>query len=158
MSILLSYICYEKILTRLKKLYFYKSACVTSRVAMGTLKKFPSIWSSAVWPVIANIYIYTYYTRLLGRFEPIFHFHCEHVLFVYIVKKNFVDFKNIFFLMGQILKILSSINLPWGQERSYNKLGPDRFNSFDVYGAQTDKQTYKHPDKLSIYKYTTIYK
>ena len=29
------------------------------------------------------------YTRLLGRFAPIFHFHCEHVLFVYIVKKKF---------------------------------------------------------------------
>ena len=91
MSILLSYICYEKILTRLKKLYFYKSACVTSRVAMGTLKKFPSIWSSAVWPVTANIYIHI----IQG-------YYCEHDLFVYIVKQkqNFVDFKNNFFFDG----------------------------------------------------------
>ena len=29
-----------------------------------------------------------YFTRLLGRFAPIFFFNCEHVLFVYIVKQN----------------------------------------------------------------------
>ena len=38
-----------------------------------------------------------YYTRLLGRFAPIFYLNCEHVLFVYIVKQNkqkFEDFLN----------------------------------------------------------------
>jgi len=36
------------------------------------------------------------FTRLLGRFTPIFYLNCEHVLFVYILKqrrKNFADLK-----------------------------------------------------------------
>ena len=38
-------------------------------------------------------FIIIYYTyRLLGREAPIFHFHCEHVLFVYIVKQKFRGF------------------------------------------------------------------
>ena len=40
------------------------------------------------------IYIYIY-TRLLGRFAPIFYLNCEHVLFVYVLKqrkKIFADF------------------------------------------------------------------
>ena len=53
--------------------------------------------------------------RLLGRFMPIFHFNCEHVLFVYIGKqnkkglrissKNFVDF--------QMFKNLMKIEFWW---------------------------------------------
>jgi len=44
------------------------------------------------------------YTRLLGRFAPIFYFNCEHFLFIYIAKqkrkkfcrfKKMVDFKNL---------------------------------------------------------------
>ena len=31
-------------------------------------------------------------TRLLGRFLPIFHFNCEYVLFMYIVKQKFRGF------------------------------------------------------------------
>ena len=50
---------------------------------------------------------YLYFTRLLGRFAPIFYFNCEHFLFSNIekqkqnkkfadfMKKNFVDFENL---------------------------------------------------------------
>ena len=65
------------------------------------------------------------YTRLLGRSAPIFH--CQHFLFVYIVKQ----------------KQKSSL----GSCGSHNKFGPNRFSRFDVYwiekkpDTQTDKQS-----------------
>ena len=50
------------------------------------------------------------------------------------------------------MKICSSINLPWGQARSYKKLGPDRFSRFDVYWIQTNKQT----DRQAKFIYSKI--
>ena len=48
----------------------------------------------------------------------------------------------------QILKIQSSIKLPWSHVRSYKKFGPDRFSRFDDYWKkQTDTQT----EKQSMY-------
>ena len=61
-------------------------------------------------------------------------------------KKNAVDFQNFQksnFDGGKFLKILSSINLPWGHVRSHKKFGPDRFSRFGVYWIQTSKQTSK---------------
>ena len=56
------------------------------------------------------------YTRLIGRFAPIFYLNCEHVLFVYILKqriKNFFlklkTFKTHFFLFVIIHKNLGPI-------------------------------------------------
>ena len=100
-------------------------------------------------------------TRLLGCFAPIFNFHCEHVLFVYIVKKNFVDFKNFQksnFDGGKFLKI-RSINLSWGHVMSHKKFGPDRFSRFDVYWIQTDGQTDRQTDRQAkfIYRFEVIF-
>ena len=92
---------------------------------------------------------------ILG-FAPIFQFHCEHVLFVYIVKQKqtnkFADlikiisrifkiFKNKILMEANFLKIRSSINFPWGLARSQNKFGHDRFSRFDLYWIQTNRQT-----------------
>ena len=41
----------------------------------------------------------------------------------------------------KILKIRSSINLPWGYVRSHKKTGPNQFSRFDVYWIQTNTQT-----------------
>ena len=99
------------------------------------------------------------YTRLLGRFTPIFHFHRENVLFVYIVKQkrkqNFVVFqifKNIILIEAN-LRIWSSRNLPWGHARFHKKIGPDRFSRFDVYWIQTDTNHEKQTDRQAKYKY-----
>ena len=55
-----------------------------------------------------------YITRLLGRFAPIFHFHWQHVLFVYIVKqkqtKTFADIKKKF--RGFKQKNFMDFNIP----------------------------------------------
>ena len=47
----------------------------------------------------------------------------------------------------RLFKIVSIINLPWGQVRSNTKFGLDRFSRFDVYCIQTNG----HPDKQSIH-------
>jgi len=54
--------------------------------------------------------------------------------------RGFLKFQKPNFVRGKFLKIRSSINLSWGQERSHNKFGPDRFSRFDVYWIQTDRQ------------------
>ena len=99
-----------------------------------------------------NTSYWTFKTRLLGRFAPIYHFHCKHVLFVYIEKKKkFADFQNYQksnFDGGKFLKIRSSINFPWGHVMSHKKFGPDRFSRFDVYWIQTNIDT----DKLNLYR------
>ena len=64
-----------------------------------------------------------YFTRLLGRFAPIFHLHCEHVLILSIVKQILQICKKKNF--NKFLIIRSPINLSWGHARSYKKFGPD---------------------------------
>ena len=101
------------------------------------------------------------YTRLVGRFALIFYFYCEHVLFLNIKnqRKKFADcnqkfrgfswFLKIKFWLRQILKVCSSINLPWGHTRSHTKVWPDPFLRLDVYWIQTYRQT----SFLSVYLY-----
>ena len=105
-----------------------------------------------------SVYIELYKYKAFRAFAPLFYFNCEHVLFVYIVNKNFVDFQNFQksnFDGGKFLKIWSFINLPWGHVMSHKKFGPDRFSRFDVYWIQTDKQTNrqtnKQTDKPNLY-------
>ena len=52
---------------------------------------------------------------------------------------NFRNFQNSNFVIGKVLKIRSTLNLPWGHVRSYNKFGSD----FNVYWIQTNRQTNK---------------
>ena len=101
---------------------------------------------------VSCFYLYSY---LAGRFVLIFHFNCEHVLFVYIVKqthtkflgfytKNFVDFQNFQksnFVRSKSLKVRSSINLPRGHARSHKKFGLDRFSCIGVYWIHTNRET-----------------
>ena len=61
-------------------------------------------------------------------------------------KKNF---QKLNFVGGKCVKIRSSINLTWGHPRSHTKVGPDRFNRFDVYLIQTNNT---QTDKQSIYR------
>jgi len=68
-----------------------------------------------------------------------------------ILKKNSRIFKNLNFFykikkkpLKHMFKIffLSFINLPCGHVMSLKKFGPDRFNRFDVYWIQTNRQIY----------------
>ena len=64
------------------------------------------------------------------------------------LKKKFLDFQNFQksnFDGGKFLKILSSINLPWGHARSHKKI--------DVYWIQTNKQTNKQTDRQAKFIY-----
>ena len=45
-------------------------------------------------------------TRLLGRFAPIFHLNCEHVLIVYILKQSRKKFRGFLKKNSRIFKIL----------------------------------------------------
>ena len=74
------------------------------------------------WSTVCVKSIYNH-IRLLGRFAPIFHFNCEHVLSVYIVKQK--------------------------QDKN---CWPDRFSRFDVYLIQTNKHTDAQTDKQSLYR------
>ena len=70
----------------------------------------------------------------------------------------FKIFKNRILLEANLLKIRSSINLPWCNMRSQNKFEPDRCSRFDVYWTQTNRQTLrqvyqifvKHSDRFWI--------
>ena len=75
-----------------------------------------------------------YWTRQLGRFAPIFHFHCGHVIFLNMVKQNkkFCGFYK-----------RSVVDFPWSHARSQKKFGYDRFSRFYVYWIQTSRQTSK---------------
>ena len=102
--------------------------------------------------------IYTRYSRLLGRFEPIFYFICKNKIhraspckqrtkkkISRIFKKKFVDFQNFQksnFDGGKFLKIWSSINLPWGHVMTHKNLGliVSAVLTFIGY-KQTEKQT-----------------
>ena len=42
------------------------------------------------------------------------------------------------------------MNLPWDQERSCKKFGPNRFSCLDGYRLQTNKQTDKQASKVYI--------
>ena len=96
--------------------------------------------------------------RNLNVFKKLgFYLNCEHVLFAYISKqrrkkilrifKKIADFKELIFFTKlktfktHFLKFLSFIILPCGHVMSHKKFGPDRFNRFDVYWIQTNKQT-----------------
>ena len=70
--------------------------------------------------------------------------------------KNFANFQNFQksnFDGGKLLKIWSSINLPWGHARSHKKCGPDRFSRFDVYWIQTNKQTPRQAKFIYRYRF-----
>ena len=83
-------------------------------------------------------YVLCIYTRLLGHFAPIFHFHCEHVLFVYIEEK--IAVKNFFFV------------------DFHKKFGPERFSRFDVYWIQTNKHTNRQTPKQTDSQAKFIYR
>ena len=110
------------------------------------------------------------FTRLLGRFAPIFYLNCEHVLFVYILKqrrkkfrrfvqinsrifKIFKNYTKIKTFKHKFLKFLSFINLPWAYVMSHKKFGPYRFSRFDVYWIQTNKQTDRQTDRQAKFIY-----
>ena len=56
---------------------------------------------------------------------------------------DFENFRKSNFVRGKLLKIRSSINLPWGQTKFHKKFGPDRFSRL----LDTNKQT----NKLNLY-------
>ena len=66
---------------------------------------------------------------------------------------DFQNFQKSNFDGGKFLKILSFINLPWGQVMSIKKFEPDRFSRFDVYWIQTNKQTDKQTDRQAKFIY-----
>ena len=63
-----------------------------------------------------SLYIlYCIYTRLLGRFAPIFYFNCEHILFVYIVKQKQTKILRIILKKFRGLSKFSNIEFWWTQ-------------------------------------------
>ena len=71
--------------------------------------------------------------------------------FIKIISWILKIFKNRILLEANFSKL--SINLPWGHVRSHKKCWPDRFNSFDVYWIQTDRQTNKQTDRQAKFIY-----
>ena len=105
-----------------------------------------------------EMYVYKAARALL----PIFHLHCEHILFVYILqqkpkkfrgfKKKFVDLKKYNFDEGKFLKIRSFLNLPWDHARSHKNLGPIGSAVLTSIGyKRTDRQTNRQTSKVHIY-------
>ena len=75
-------------------------------------------------------------------FTLIFYFNCEHILFVYFIKQNFVDFQNLQnsnFVRGKFLKIQLSIG---SYEVPQKKLGPIG-SAVLTFLIQTNTQTSK---------------
>ena len=96
---------------------------------------------------VCFVFIYIY-TRLLGRFAPIFYLNCEHVLFCVHFKTKKKKISRIF---KKNFKIFIIHKPSLGLRDVPQKFGPDRLSRFDVYWIQTNKQTDKPNLYIDIY-------
>jgi len=83
----------------------------------------------------------------------LFTFYNKEEKMLRIFKKKIADFQEFnFFLQNYkpLKHIFSLINLLCGLVMSHKKFGPDRLSLFDVYWAQTDRQTPKQTSQIYI--------
>ena len=99
------------------------------------------------------------------RFAPIFYYNCNIFSFYTLSnknktkkrefkKRNLVDFQNFQksnFARGKFLKIRLAINLPWGNAKSHEKLGPIGLAVLTFIG-------YKHPDRITSSTSSSVFR
>ena len=97
--------------------------------------------NNCTWHATFNSWVRSFYKY----FAPIFHFHSEHVLFVYILKQKFCGFykKHVLDLQKKNFdRGKSSTQTFYGVTRGLtNKFEPDWLRRVDVYWIRTDRKT-----------------